>query len=793
MRVFKKLLPLFLILLTSTVFAQEEILSIKQSKGLNSKISSYDLPPDEATVAENIRFDRVGSLLKREGRNKYNTTSIGDNPIYFMDRVYINDDKYLFIGYDTTPTATLKVGTDSTGTFADVQTGLTTGAAITGETYKNHYYLGNGEEDNIRFTGSVPTTMGCQIPSTAMSGAKANFGSGLDEDAIYQYKVAFMYDDYQLSEGNATALSVTPTSGLLGVGLASIPTGSATSGVTDRNLYRTEGGGAVFYYLNQLADNTTIVYSDSCPDSSLGATILPTDHEVPEICKYFKLHEDRIFISGNSTYESRVWFSDIDGGVSYPDIFPTANYVNIAADDGDIIMGLEKDPMGMICVFKKNTIYKILTEGSPKEWEVRGPFDFHGAIASQSIQRTPDGIIYLSRRGPGRKELRLFNGQTSQNISDRIEPTLANISDSYINNCRSAYHEGKYYLAYTDRTAAESQNTKVLVLDLERDAFAIDNMNVGSFCIWNGSDDWGELYSGDSKLGFVYHEAIEETDIIHRLKSELDTGDFDNCESGGSELAPTVTLIATDLANAVGAKTISDLTASTEEIQDYTGEDDTISPSGDLKSEVLSVDAKNFVAGLWTEELGDNGDITLQVRAGASSVACAAATWSSKYTAPGGSDISTETAGNYVQYQIRLYTDDIETVSTPKLYRTEQDYAVKVSFGYGAPSETTIDFAYETGDLDCGRSDLTKRFRSIRTKYKGEDTGTFNIYYFLDGAEDSDGSFEIDMATKNDSYVGYFPLTAYGENIRFRINESSTKNFEFKGLEAIFSLEPRRW
>ena len=65
---------------------------------------------------------------------------------------------------------------------------------------------------------------------------------------------------------------------------------------------------------------------------------------------------------------------------------------------------------------------------------------------------------------------------------------------------------------------------------------------------------------------------------------------------------------------------------------------------------------------------------------------------SDKYSTASGSDISDETANTYIQYQIRLYTSDIDTVTTPKLFRSDEPYAVKISLGYGATAETSIDF-----------------------------------------------------------------------------------------------------
>src|SRR3990167_4733142 len=63
---------------------QDQIALFENFKGLNTKVSDQNLPPQFAVRAENLRFTPIGSLKKRFSFAKYNGTSLGTDPIYFI-------------------------------------------------------------------------------------------------------------------------------------------------------------------------------------------------------------------------------------------------------------------------------------------------------------------------------------------------------------------------------------------------------------------------------------------------------------------------------------------------------------------------------------------------------------------------------------------------------------------------------------------------------------------------------------------------------------------------------------
>src|SRR3990167_6304467 len=225
--------------------------------GINTKISNRDLPPEFSTRLENARFTTIGSLEKRKLFSKYNGTSLGTDPIPWGTRFYFSDSssvasKKLVIAYSTT----LRSGSDTDGTFSNIKTSLTSGEKFSSVTYKDHLYMCNGKDNCQRWSGAGNTKdMGLSVPGNDTTVAEG--GAGNIANGTYKYKITFLYDGYQESEGQATEESITVSGGPAKVELSTIPIGATDQGVTARRVYRTFAGGSTFYRVATINDNTT--------------------------------------------------------------------------------------------------------------------------------------------------------------------------------------------------------------------------------------------------------------------------------------------------------------------------------------------------------------------------------------------------------------------------------------------------------------------------------------------------------------------------------------------------------
>ena len=762
------------------IAAPTKQVTIRNFSGLNSRIDSEDLPYDEVTRAENLRFEKQGAVQKRANRAKYNTTSLGTDPINWLARYYYGDNKQLLIGYDTT----IRLGDDENSTFSTAKSGLTADLHFDDETYKDILYLANGTDTNLRYDGTNFENWGLATPATVSLATNASSGLA---SGTYGYKYTYMYDGYQESNpSDAASILVTAPNQVV---LSSVATGNTA--VTARKIYRTEADGSIYYYLTTLSDNSTTTYTDSTVDSGLDTTSQPpTDHYSPSVFKYIVLHQERLFGAGNSNYPSRLYFSSIESGLSLPDSFPATNYFDISPDDGDKITGIDVDNTGTLCIFKRNSIRKIFTNGKPAQWRISDPFSTAGCIAPYTLRKIPQGIIYLTRRGDGRKEVRVFNGQVSSSISENIEPTLDDISDIYIDNVVGFYHDEKYYLSYTDKTTGATYNNKVLVYDVVSQKWSKDtNKYISSFCAWNGGNDAGELYTGEANTGFVYRENadLSSSDLYIRTKTDLDNGaTFAQVTVAGTEENPLLYLDATAAGTLVGAAVSS---AAATACSVLTGDYDTAYPNGVWDSAVTYVGATNLYRLVWNENMPNNSEVWTYIRTGASVAACQSASWNGPYSTPSGSDISAVTAADYVQVRVRMFLEDLSLATSNYLYR--DDFVLRVYAGLGAPAESAIYFIWQTGGMDFGSPYARKRFRQIRVRHEAN-AQSYTIYYKVD--DNMEQSFTVDTSTDEKSYKANFPISqAFGERLRLRIEDSSGDDFTLKEILILYSDEAINW
>ena len=622
--------------------------------------------------AQNLRFDDIfGSIVKRKNRSNYaSMSSLGTAKVTGLYRYYKNSNngKYLLAAYSTF----IKLGSDTAGTFGTSKT-VSAGLKYTWITYKDLAYGFNGVDNNVVFNGSTWYDMGVPVP-TAPTLAQ---GTATGLTGAYYYKVTYLIDGYQ--EGSASVASdvINPADWKVTV---TIPVSSNTR-VTSRAIYRTTAGGSIYYFLAEVADNSTTTYTDSTADVSLDTTIVaPTDYGAPGSYKYAYLHKSRIFLARNATYKSRIIFSDIQSGIAFPDVFPANNYLDILKDNGEEITFLGEDTLGQVIVMKPSAVLKINTDtDDPVGWSgMQNIISPNGCVAPYSAVKTSVGLIYMSRFGEFRKRLMIWNGSVAVPVFEELEPIISAIFDSRLNDVVGHYHNGAYYLSYNDDTDGSTYNNRVLIIDLLSGSWTIDKKNIACFASWGSGTDWGELYSGSSdNTGLVIREDSDtatQSDTIIDTKSELDDATAGNAAvftqtvSGGTEAAPTLGITSqANLDDDVGAATVSTLTVNLVSTYATLSDNETVAPSGTYISPAYLVNAKSLGSIFWTEIVGTGGYVRFWVRTGSSIALCNAAAWSGPYSGSS-ADLSALTANVYIQYMCKFYVTAANTAHFDDTY-----------------------------------------------------------------------------------------------------------------------------
>lgn len=814
---------LFIFLTCSNIYGGEnKLFAVNDfSKGLNTHTKEYLLPPGQCVIANNVRInEEYGSLSKAPVLQSYG--SAGSHSITSLYRYYVNTDdtEYLIAAGSTK----LYYGTDSTGTFTNLKTGLSDSERWTFVTFKNILIGMNGSDEPIKWDGATDTgtddgdrTANYLTAELGAPFAECNTGTALDNDSWYSYKIAYLYDGTNYSYSNSVSNPIYLLNSNRGVTLTDIPIGE--SGTTERYIYRTTGKTYVgdydnetYYLVATISDNSTTTYNDSMTDNDADNDAAPTwatatagtaQNVTPENCKYCIIHEERMFTAGDSNYKSRMYFSDD----ANPDYFPITYFIDVRADDGDEITGIITS-LGLLNVFKTNTISKYYTEGSvTTDWYASNVFSIIGCSAPYSIVNTPLGIFYLNRSG-----LYRFTGQYSQLVSDAITPEIRDIKKTSLNDVSGIYHNNEYRITYTSNQTGSSYNDKVLIYDTVRDAYVIDTRNIYSYCVFNSGDDEGSLYSGTSTTdGYIFTEK-NDTDILRiRYLSELDLGTFDDSRSQGTENNPNIEIAwDCDIDGWLAELQTKDASINTiNDIETYLPNAiiDRPDTDGNWISPTYKIDATALDQIKWNESLGDYGDITFQVNTG--STTPVSDTFSgTEYTDPTGSDISSETANTYIRLKINLSTTDIEF---SPLLDLDNNYVFQVFYSKAGSAnyESNIYTEWESGWLNFGTQYQEKQIKRIivyyqategslnfnYTNFEGDIDKTFTIDLSKNaGYKDTDGNRYFGVNNNRKAFIYYTPVgnneTPIGRYFKFNITDDGITEWIIDSIEVLYEVLP---
>jgi len=760
------------------------------SKMLQSQVSPYLLPKGAAAEARNVRANDVyGSLGKRREMLDYGSTGFA---ITSMHRFYQSDATVQLL---ITGSTYIKLGNDDTGAFTTLRDELTDGARWTWITYKDKAIGCNGVDNCQKYDGITDTTADTNLARTAgilttdlgAPFASITVGAGLDASSWYQYKVGF-YNGTTYSYSTARSNPLLLGSSLNRIWLTDIPLGP--SGTTHRYVYRTLGNASradveadtTYYLVKTFANNTTVVLADSVTDdvadndaSPTWATV-QTTNLTPPIVKYITLHKERIFGANAPSYNSYIYWSY----AFKPDIFDPADFDYVRVGDGDEITFI-KELRGMLVIGKTNTITNLNTRNADDTLWPFYTMSHIGCPAPYSAVQTPLGIIYLSSDG-----LYVYNKETSQLISDVVTQEIRDIADANIDEVVGVYFRNEYQMAYTSKSSGASENDVVLIFDTVRDAYVVDDKTISAFEVFDASPDYGVLYSGDStSTGNIWAHQESPNEYVVRYKSDLDAGTKDSIVIEGTEVKPETSL--------GWGITINSITMVNVTLNSITYNSATInrnSTTGYWWSPGIRVDASNYEKLYWNESLGAYGNITFAIRSAASSstVTDDSLAWSSEFSDPSGSDISGETANDYIQVRSTLTTSNI--AYTPTLDSSDNHVFRLIYEKIGIGTEGNIESLWQSGFMDFGSPTVLKRIWGIDVRYTGT-SGTLTFGLKNDEG-DVDTSFDIDLSanpsdSNSDQYYGLGPYKIYDYLVPINSEDDSTpigRRWEFSIEES---------
>ena len=240
---------------------------------------------------------------------------------------------------------------------------------------------------------------------------RARLVGSVGMQGTYKYAVTFRNSvTGTRSNANATPVTITNVERQF-VTLASLPV-SADSQVNQREIWRTYGGGAIYFRAAVINDNTTTTFEDHVADyiglnsasgvDTLENVQLPDDNLVPQVT------------TGDTwgPYAGRAWWCrDSAAGAGGRVYYSPAGraeavqgFVDVTNDDDPTQKGITWN--GANWVFTESKLFKI--EGTNEPFLSREVFGVPGTSQPHTVIATPFGIIYQSYDG-----IRAFNGTSA--------------------------------------------------------------------------------------------------------------------------------------------------------------------------------------------------------------------------------------------------------------------------------------------------------------------------------------------------------------------------------------------
>lgn len=482
--------------------------------GKNNKFEKHLILDNESPDCLNVIFEN-GAAETRPGSTKFNTASVGT---FSGDGLYTRTDRSGAQSMCAWWGGTLYVASGTSFFSIPSSSSIFTAGVRVGATeYENYIFFGNGTTA-YKYNGAF-TRHGVPAPTGTMTVASTAAGT---LTGGYVYKVTYVNSALVESDLGAASAIITAASAQVTVG--SIPTAPVSFGVGERRLYRASGSTAsTFFRVTTLANNTATTFVDNLGPGELGAEA-PTDQGMPPKYSFIITHQNRLWCNDLDN-PGWVWYSNIDANGPNPYGFGSENFFIIGEDGGDLVRGLDiHDNSILVRTDKGCTVIYLTDPSDTSTWrpvKLRSPYGSKSPFGSWSYEnkvmfpalQNTKLVGYAAISGDAvdpEATLLTVSAAGSDLKSDRIEPDMFLIQETYTPRISSIVYQNK---AYTSVTYGDSQttNNRIYVFD-----FSISNLSKKQEFSWT---PWTGLNAEQFTIygGKLYYQSSEATGFVHEM------------------------------------------------------------------------------------------------------------------------------------------------------------------------------------------------------------------------------------------------------------------------------------
>ena len=525
--------------------------------GLNLKAALTNFKDNESPSCQNVIFTKTGSVAKRNGFFKLNSTQLPGTTTGIFQLNKSDGTSGVIIGNNTD----LYLSATSPVSF---KSGQTAGALYSFAALNDYAFIVNGVDGNLKYDLLTVSGLGISAPGAAPTDGGALAGANLTAASNYQWVFTFVNADGH--ESNPSPVSAIIVTGGAGNQDRRINiTASADIQVVARNVYRTFANlPGAYFFAGSVNDNVTLIFDDHTPDASLGAQAL-FDNDKPPVLKYIVTHKNRLF-GVEAANPSRLRFSkDLN-----QDAWPALFFDDVSPDDGENITALVSF-FDQLIIFKRTSIY-ILSGNNETDFIVqRSQGDSRiGCVSNRTAWVCDNFVLFLSERG-----IYGFDGLRTQYLSANMEPIfdVTNSNQSLRYNfsqegitCAANYKNGsRNWYVLSLPSGSSTSNTFCLVYDFTLGNWTIfQGIFAHSLAIVQESNE-PKLYSGDYN-GFLWKQDTTNNDGFFHFPSFSTSNTNTNLTLRDDSQANVVSV-----ATSGGAATLTDTTLLGVTLNQYAG------------------------------------------------------------------------------------------------------------------------------------------------------------------------------------------------------------------------------
>lgn len=402
--------------------------------------------------------------------------------------------------------------------------------------YADQIYMAcnNGQRPRV-FNGTDLHPVGIEPPRVAPVAVSANVGGSFTSSQTYHVYVTYRNSTTGVESNPSFADEVAFGASDNGFTSVQLPV-SRDRQVNQRRIWCTAGNGgagSIAYLVATVDDNTTVNYTTNITSLPATPTLEYLANEQAPVGAYVLSWKDRLWVAGNPTYPTRVYYSTPGTLTSFRS---DTQFLDADQDAGDPVIGLKNLRDELIAYLRDGRVSITATGDTTIPFFLSHINNDVGAVSHHSILIYENRHIFL-----GERDVWLWAGEDAQNLSSPADVDRTSVKRFIRETLADAYKgrnahiallraRDQVWLACT--TGSNTRNDQVLVLDISQGVWSKYLMDMDVLSEIEDDNDEPQLYGGSR--GWIV---------------KLDDSPFDGPRfpSGGGGIQNTSTASAVDI------------------------------------------------------------------------------------------------------------------------------------------------------------------------------------------------------------------------------------------------------